>query len=143
MIAAAAATTASRSKSAAPTATEAPHPSAPAAAKAAATAADTAVRLFEAGYGDLISVLPPSATLSPKSKIPAISRGKAPGRKAFDGYWTGFGGWQKYETTLNDVHRWVADGANIGLRANNFPGLDIDSLEERIAKQVEEIALSV
>jgi len=37
----------------------------------------------------------------------------------------------------------VGDGANIGLRAKNFPGLDIDSLHEGIAQEVEQLALGV
>src|SRR5438270_7635393 len=103
------------------------HPSA-AAVEPGSRATGAAARLFAAGYRDLISVLPPTATLSPKSKMPPRNLGKAPGRRGGDGDWTGFGGWQKYETTLKDIELWEADGANIGLRAKNFPGLDIDSL---------------
>ncbi len=99
--------------------------------------------LYEAGYHDLIPVLPPAAKLSPGSRISPTNCGKAPGRKGADGFWTGFGNWRKHETTLEDVQRWDADGANIGLRAARFPGLDIDSLDPEIADQVEQLALAI
>jgi len=97
--------------------------------------------LFEAGYRDLISVLPPAARLSPHSRISPANCGKAPGRKAADGFWTGFGNWRQHQTTLEDVQRWEADGANVGLRAARFPGLDIDSLDPAVADTVELLAL--
>ena len=101
-----------------------------------------ALQLFAAGYRDLISVIPPGASLAPNSKISPSSRGKVPGRKKADGDWTGFP-WQHHSTTLEDVRQWQADGANIGLRAEHFPGLDIDSLDEHIAEEVEKYALTI
>ncbi len=100
----------------------------------------TASQLFTTGYGDLIPVIPPAASLAPGSKISATSLGKVPGRKLSDGSWAGFA-WRTHNTTLDDVRKWEADGANFGLRAGHFPGLDIDSLDEAIATKVEELAL--
>jgi len=84
------------------------------------------VQLFERGYTDLISVIPPGATLSPGSKIAANSLGKAPGIKYANGTWGGYN-WRQWAASAADVAKWANDGANIGLRAGNFPGLDIDS----------------
>ena len=100
----------------------------------------SASQLFAAGYGDLIAVIPPGAPLAPTSKIPPSSLGKVPGRKVSGQRWAGFA-WRTHNTTLNDIQQWEADGANIGLRAGRFPGLDIDSLDEAIATKVEELAL--
>ncbi len=96
--------------------------------------------LYTAGYDDLISVTPPGAALAPGSKIAPTSLGKAPGRKLSSGLWAGYA-WRDHTATLDDVRQWEADGANIGLRAGRFPGLDIDSLDEGIATRVEELAL--
>jgi P4 family phage/plasmid primase-like protien len=101
-----------------------------------------ALQLFAAGYRDLVSVIPPAASLAANSKIAPTSRGKAPGRKRSDGQWVGFA-WQHHRTTIEDVRQWEAGGANIGLRAQYFPGLDIDSLDEHIGDQVEQHALAI
>jgi putative DNA primase/helicase len=100
----------------------------------------SASQLFAAGYRDLIAVIPPGAPLAPTSKIPPSSLGKVPGRKVSGQHWAGFA-WRTHNTTFEDVRQWEADGANIGLRAGRFPGLDIDSLDEAIATKVEELAL--
>lgn len=100
----------------------------------------SATQLFAAGYTDLISIIPPGASLAPGSKIDPKSRGKVPGRRVSDRWWAGFA-WRAHNTTLEDARRWEADGANIGLRAGRFPGLDIDSTDEGIARSIEELAL--
>src|SRR6266545_5669827 len=99
-------------------------------------------QLYKAGYHDLISVIPPGAPLSPTSTIAAESRGKVPGRRLSDGLWAGFA-WRTHETTFSDVQRWETDGANIGLRARRFPGLDIDSSDDALALRVQELAFGV
>lgn len=100
------------------------------------------VALYELGYRDLVSVIPPNATLAPSSKISAGSLGKVPGRKNANGTWGGYD-WRRHEPTVDDVRRWATDGANIGIRAGRFPGLDIDSLDPVVAEQVERIAHTV
>lgn len=99
------------------------------------------VALFEHGFTELVSVIPPNAALSPGSKIQANQRGKVPGRKNRNGTWGGFN-WRTYPTAEADVRRWALDGANIGIRAARFPGLDIDSLDAGISTQVEQLALA-
>lgn len=100
------------------------------------------IKLFESGYTDLISVIPPKATLSPNSKMAASSLGKAPGVRYSNGTWGGYN-WRKSVATLKDVQQWVQDGANVGLRAGRFPGLDIDSLNEHIVTKVWDMALEI
>ncbi len=92
-----------------------------------------ATKLFDLGYKDLVSVIPPDADLSSKSRIDPDSRGKVPGRYGPSG-WHGFA-WDK------PADRALAEeidqtGANIGLRAERFPGLDIDSEDAKLTKAV-------
>jgi len=100
----------------------------------------TPSHLFTAGYHDLISVIPPGASLAPGSKIATASLGKVPGHKISERSWAGFD-WRNHNTTEHDVRRWESDGANVGLRAGRFPGLDIDSTDDGIATAVQELAL--
>jgi P4 family phage/plasmid primase-like protien len=97
------------------------------------------VALFERGYTDLISVIPPGATLSPGSKIAANSLGKAPGIKYANGTWGGYN-WRTWAASEADVTKWANDGANIGLRAGRFPGLDIDSMNPAVVEAVKQLA---
>lgn len=98
-----------------------------------------ALALYDRGYTDLVSVIPPDATLSPESKISADQRGKAPGRRNRNGTWGGYD-WRKHKVTTNDARQWSASGANIGLRSANWPGLDIDTMDERLSDQLQNIA---
>jgi P4 family phage/plasmid primase-like protien len=102
----------------------------------------TASQLYAAGYADLISVIPPEASLIPSSKISLQSRGKVPGRKLLNGQWAGYG-WRTHEATSEDIRQWERDGANFGLRAGRFPGLDIDSSDDEIATHIQKLALRV
>jgi putative DNA primase/helicase len=101
-----------------------------------------AVALFERGYTDLVSVIPPDASLSPESKISADQRGKAPGRRNRNGTWGGYD-WRKHAVTHADARAWSVAGANIGLRAAHYPGLDIDTLDQGLADQIQSLALTV
>lgn len=98
-------------------------------------------RLYDAGYIDLVSVIPPTATLTPSSKIAHASLGKAPGRRLANGMWAGYG-WQRHDATADDVKQWIRDGASFGLRADRYPGVDIDSLDADLAQAVETLALA-
>lgn len=94
--------------------------------------------LHEAGYTDLVSVLPPGAPLSPHSAVESASCGKAPGVRGTDGLWSGYN-WRKHAPSAADIARWDASGANIGLKAGRFPAVDIDILDERLAERVEKV----
>lgn len=110
----------------------------------------TALQLFDAGYKDLVSVVPPGAKLSPKSEIPDGSdpkkpdqRGKAPGK--YDGNrgdWAGYN-WRELEPLRLHAERWQEVGANIGLHAHSFPAVDIDCMDEELAGEIERIAARV
>lgn len=100
-----------------------------------------AEKLFELGYIDLVSVIPPGAQLVPSSKINEGSLGKIPGKRTKSGLWHGYN-WRVGQPTIDDVRQWTIDGANVGLRADFFPGIDIDSADDRIAQVIEDAAIA-
>ena len=97
-------------------------------------------RLFDSGVTALIPVIPPGATLVPSSTVPQNQLGKVPGKKTANGLWTGIN-WRAIEATIDDVRTWVFDGANIGLKSDAFPAVDIDCTDEALARIIEEAAL--
>lgn len=111
----------------------------------------TALQLFDAGYRDLVSVVPPGAKMSERSEIPDGSdpskpdqRGKAPGR--FDGNrgnWAGYN-WREFQPLREHVKQWQgAHKANIGLHAHNFPAVDIDVLDAQAVDEIRAAAIRV
>ncbi len=99
----------------------------------------SATEFFNAGFTDLVPVIPPDVKLSKNSSIKPQSRGKVPGK--FGPYgWYGFSGWQTFETEIQSVKRWERWGANIGLRGDRFPGVDVDVEDETLAKVVTKFA---
>lgn len=102
----------------------------------------SAEKLYRAGYTDLVSVIPPGARLSATSKMDADQLGKAPGRKNHLGSWGGYD-WRKHETTLKDAVTWDVQGSNIGLRAANFPAVDIDTTDAELSAMIESRALEI
>lgn len=97
--------------------------------------------LYDNGYLDLVSVIPPGAQLVPSSSISHTQLGKVPGRKSPSGLWAGYD-WRRFAPSVDDVRQWCLDGANIGVRADRFPGVDIDCMDDRIASIVEQAALA-
>jgi hypothetical protein len=93
---------------------------------------------WEAGFTDVIPVIPPGAPLSPSTRIKPEARGKAPGFKGRFG-WRSFD-WLSRQTTEADIADWSRDGANVGLRATRFPGLDIDVTDPDIADMLADLA---
>lgn len=100
----------------------------------------TAKKLYQNGYTDLVSVIPPGAELSPLSKVKPESAGKAPGRKNAQGRWVGYG-WQNEECTEAAAEQMDLDKANIGIKAGTFPGVDIDCTDETLSKMIGELAI--
>ena len=96
--------------------------------------------LYEIGFTDLVSVIPPNAELSAMSKIQADQAGKAPGRQNAQGTWGGYA-WQDYVPTPNDVERWDRSHANIGLKASKYPAVDIDVVNEGLARVIGDMAV--
>ena len=96
-------------------------------------------KLYDAGFKELVSVIPPAAPLSEMSKIAADQAGKAPGRINAQGTWGGYA-WQTYDPTPNDIERWDRSRANIGLKAGKYPALDIDVVNESLARIIGDMA---
>jgi P4 family phage/plasmid primase-like protien len=94
--------------------------------------------LFEHGFTQLVSVIPPGAQLLPSSKIVPATVGKVPGRRVANGLWAGYD-WRSHEATLDDVRQWCVDGASVGLRADRFPAIDIDCTDENISRTIASI----
>lgn len=85
------------------------------------------LKLYRAGYHDLVSVVPPDGELAPTTGLQLDARGKAPGRPRRDGRWVGYAFLQEEGPDEQDVRLWDEDWeANIGLLGEKFPGLDID-----------------
>jgi putative DNA primase/helicase len=97
-------------------------------------------RLYETFGSHLIPVIPPGATIAPSSKITPESVGKIPGLRMANELWCGFD-WRKMTSTIEDVRQWVRWNANIGVRTDVFPCVDIDCADEKLAAQIEKIAL--
>jgi putative DNA primase/helicase len=98
-----------------------------------------AEELYDKGYADIVSVIPPGAQLVPSSKIVQAQVGKVPGRKTANGLWAGYD-WRRHEPTIEDVRQWSVDGASIGLRADYRPAVDIDCAEPGLAQIIEDYA---
>ena len=81
--------------------------------------------LYKSGFTDLVSVVPPGARISERSALKDKTRGKIPGVRRHDGTWSGYN-WLKQSATAEDVAQWEEWGANVGLLAARYPGLDID-----------------
>lgn len=96
----------------------------------------TATDLYKAGYQDLVSVVPPGAKLAPNTTLKREARGKVPGRRRIDGTWVGYPWLNEDPPTPADVAQWESWGANIGLRADYFPGLDVDVENRQLAQLV-------
>ncbi|MBK3797888.1 AAA family ATPase [Azospirillum brasilense] len=93
---------------------------------------------FAAGFRDLISVVPPGAPLSERTKLRPEDRGKVPGLHGHHG-WYGFD-WMKHEATAEDVATWEGWKANLGLRATRFPAVDIDVTDLEIRDFIQGLA---
>jgi hypothetical protein len=96
-----------------------------------------ALRLFEAGYRDLIPIVPPDAPLSPMSRLRPDQLGKVPGELGPHA-WRGLAGWENMSFTREQIEKHVRSGAGFGLRTRHFPTLDADVLDEDVALAVEE-----
>lgn len=96
-------------------------------------------RLLRAGFTDIVPVIPPGAQLTPSSRIPPTHIGKIPGKRLPNGLWAGLD-WRRHAATPEDARQWALDGASIGLRADRFPGVDIDSLDEGLSRIVQQAA---
>lgn len=97
----------------------------------------TAQQWADLGYTDLIPVTPPGAQLRPGSRLSPAVCGKAPGIRRADG-WTGCPDWaiREFRPAVIDSY-----GGNIGLRTRQYPAIDIDTRNPRMAEVVEQVLL--
>lgn len=100
----------------------------------------TARQLYDAGYKSLVSVIPPKAPLAPTTGVSLEARGKVPGRRRLDGRWVGYPFTKEDDPAPRDIIEWERWGSNVGLRADYFPGLDVDVDEPWLAERVVEEA---
>ncbi|QCO05457.1 AAA family ATPase [Azospirillum argentinense] len=96
-------------------------------------------RWFDAGFTDVIPVIPPGAPLSPNTRVRPADLGKVPGVKGPYG-WHSFD-WRSHAATPQDCGRWQVMGASLGLRGDRFPGVDIDITDPALADIVAQLAL--
>lgn len=95
---------------------------------------------WQAGYRDLVPIVPPGATPAPNSTLARRPKaiGKAPGIKGADGLWRGFD-WAHHNTAAEDLVRWHLMGAGVGIRAGgalSLAAVDIDTLSPNLAVEI-------
>lgn len=99
----------------------------------------TATELLEAGFTELICVTAPDAVISPNSNIKPQGRGKTPGKPGPNG-WHGYDWRAEPAPSSGTVAFWEKNNANIGLRADYFPAIDIDCHDKTLSRYVAERA---
>ena len=99
-----------------------------------------ATELYDFGYQDLVSVVPPHTHVLARHTIIPDSRGKTPGRMS-DHRWFAYG-WDKLHgrELAEEIDQ---SGANIGLRAQRFPGLNVNADDPDVTLAVLRIAEDV
>jgi hypothetical protein len=89
----------------------------------------------------LLPIIPVTATMSSASKISTDQLGKIPGRMNADRTWIGFRDWPNFywyskPTFLEHWQQWQTEGGlviPVGLNTIEYPAIDIDTDDERIA----------
>ncbi len=95
--------------------------------------------IFDCGFTDLVSVIPPAAMLSPRSKIQATAVGKIPGHLGADG-WVGYDWLHAPSPNRATVEQWEREGASLGLLARRFPAIDLDVLDAGLVARLAQLA---
>ncbi|QIG74363.1 putative helicase/primease protein [Rhizobium phage RHph_N65] len=95
----------------------------------------------DAGYLDLVPVIPPDAKVSERSHL-KNSLGKAPGIRYASGLWGPFQGWDSVKADVEQLDAWSAMGASVGLRRGTAFLLDIDAYDETTAAAIEADAIA-
>lgn len=103
----------------------------------------TATELYDLGYRSLVSVVPPQAPLAPGTTLRLEARGKVPGIRRLDGKWVGYDFVRSPQPSRTEVQKWEGWGANTGLLAHHFPGVDVDCDDPTLARVIREQALKV
>ena len=95
------------------------------------------------GFGPLVPIVPPGASLSPNSTLAVRAnkpgkdpRGKAPGILKGDGNWSGFDWMRQPPPTSTDLAAWHSWGASVGLRmGDGLVTLDVDTTDKALAEK--------
>ena len=99
------------------------------------------IPLAALGYPATVPIIPPGASVSPRSTLakridtPSDGRGKSPGIRHRDGLWSGFD-WLPYRADARDYERWHDMGAGTGIKTGAESGvvvLDADTENEEYA----------
>ncbi|WP_171237658.1 hypothetical protein [Ruegeria sp. HKCCA5763] len=99
--------------------------------------------LWDAGYTNLIPVSRVGGCIQPGSSLQPEGMGKAPAKLTRQNTWVGMGGWQNHQATQEDIAAWDTWQANIGMQMGaQTVALDVDILDEALAKQAKDIVLS-
>lgn len=101
------------------------------------------------GYKSLVPVIPPNAAISPNSSLynrrgtAQDARGKVPGVRGRSGDWFSWN-WTQHDTQEDDLARWHAMGANIGIRTGDgLYAIDADTMDEDSARIIRDIVEDV
>ncbi len=99
-------------------------------------------RFWSLGYTRLVPIVPPTAEISEHSTLfkrigtTQDARGKVPGTRGRDSKWTSFD-WGSCEAELEDLRRWHAMGAGVGIKmGNGLAGIDADTLNTEHARVI-------
>lgn len=98
-----------------------------------------AIQLFDLGYTQLVSVAPPGVPITERSGLDPADLGKRPAKRGHRG-WYGYS-WHKHEPNRAEVEAYAHWGANIGLRGDRFPALDIDASDPELVTEIRTLAL--
>ena len=115
-------------------------------------------RLWSLGYRTLLPIVPPGAELDPESSLAtrmakiqdpakrakADARGKTPGVRRADGLWTSISRWHSLAATEDDLRRWGAMGAGVGIRLpDDLVLIDADTLHQDRAAIIRDEVLAM
>lgn len=97
------------------------------------------------GFGpSLLAIIPPGAPLSRHTRLKPDKLGKTPGKLLPDGF-VGLRAWPDHIATDDDLTVWdqwlgLPHGCNIGLRGDEFPGLDLDVNDAALSARLAALA---
>ncbi len=101
----------------------------------------TFLQWYDAGFTDIVSVIPPGARLSPGSRIDPAVVGKIPGDLGPHG-WRSWD-WLRKVATPAMCARWEEQGASIGLKSGRWCLLDLDILDPEASRLAIAVATQV
>lgn len=102
-------------------------------------------RYYDMGYRRLVPIIPPGSDISPRSTLFARvntkqdGRGKTPGTRGRDGFWSSYD-WNSHEADEADLERWHAMGAGVGVKTGaGLVAIDADTLDPDHARVIRDL----